>query len=138
MKIILKVGTAEYVLANGPERGLGNHVGPGDDFGHNSAVASQQGSLLRGAAMTPYLRHNASTALAFTVNVGFADLVTAQNYALNYPGSVPRNGKLRIVNDVSNVREIAAAVITAIDCRQLGVNVQISYQIIGGAVGNAT
>ena len=136
MKIILRVGAAEYILANGPERGAGLHAGP-SGLSHNSDVIAQVTPRLNASFAKPRLKSNLQTRMAFTVCAVLSDEQDAVNYAAFYPASIPRAGELRLLSrreEVETVMRVKDCVITSISPQQNGVSVTINYSITGGEV----
>lgn len=141
MKIILRVGSVDYVLASDLERSLGVHYGPTSLRG-NMPVATQDKALLDAEFAEPVSRGNAARRFSFGSEVEFATLSEAQLYALQYPQTLPREGKLRIeMKDADGqvtTKEITKAVIEDITYAQEGVSVTFNYQVKGGGLGNVT
>lgn len=142
MQILLRVGSAEYVLAHGATRGVGLHMGPAS-IRHNAPVRSQVDELLRGTAVQVRNRGNLTTRFSFQVEVELATLDAAELYAVNYPQTLPREGKLRFVmtdgNGAPTVREITTAVIEDVALvQQTGVSLTIAYTVVGSGVTNVT
>lgn len=136
MKIVLKSGQDEYVLVHGPDRTVGNHVGP-SGLSHDSDVLAQVDMLLRGNYVKPVLRNNAQINMSFSAHVECADETAAADYAFLYPMSIPRSGELRVqvtTNDVTRTYKISDIVVTRVKPVQHGVSVEVLYQIIGGQV----
>jgi hypothetical protein len=137
MKIILYISsTQQYTLANGPERGVGLHVGP-SHMSHNSDLLAQVTPRLNATYAKPKPKGNLTTRMSFQVSVELADEQAAVIYAARYPIVTPRAGEIRLLSwreNVVSVQRILNCVITSINPQQDGVSVDISYSMIGGEV----
>ena len=138
MKILLNTGTGnpEYILANGPERGVGNHIGPAG-INHDSDIMSQVAAFLGASYKKAFSRGNLETRIQFSISVELADLNAAVDYAFLYPVSLPRSGDLRVIitqDSVTRVYNVPSAVITSVRIVPIWVSLNISYSIVGGLV----
>ncbi|MFH0878552.1 MAG: hypothetical protein V2A34_02455 [Lentisphaerota bacterium] len=137
MKIILKEpDMTEHILANGPERGIGLHIGP-SNTSHNSRVLAQINQRLRAGFVDVKNRGNLSTRLSFKIAVEFSNLQDAGTYAIMYPIELPREGNLRLIlplGTTNKVYQMANCVVEEVDPQQMGVTIFINYTIIGGSI----
>lgn len=140
MRILLKVGQTDYVLANGPELGPRKHMGP-QGLGHRRTVAAQIDELLRKDFVQPKSRGNKRRTFRFTISVYFDTMDEANTYSLIYPDSVPEQGELRMIitkpDNSEVVKKILQVVIPDIDIQPRGVTLDITYTIIGGQILDA-
>lgn len=135
MKILLKIATGtEYVLAHGPERVLGQHVGPGN-VEHVNSVLVDPRQRIRATAKKFRSMGNMSSDFAIPVEVEFADLHSAHDYMVMYPIELPREGSLIFISRVDDVERkyrMNDAVINSLSVRQNGVSLAITYNVSGG------
>lgn len=132
MKVSLWVGTTEYVLAHGAERGVDLHAGPGENFQNDVASLLQEDPVIGAAAVVISDKGNRSTRLSFYVEVEKASVDDAILYASFYPYSVPRAGIIRISHG-SQAVDLTGG-IDRISARLEGVTVVLSYTLRAGAV----
>lgn len=141
MRIILRVGSVDWVLASDLGRSLGVHFGPTSIRG-NFSVATQDKALLDAEFVEPVSRGNALRRFSFGVEVEFATIAEAQLYSFTHPQDLPRAGKLRIEmkdgDGQLTTKEITKAVIEDVTVSQDGVAVSFNYQVKGGGLGNVT
>jgi hypothetical protein len=142
MRILLRVGTAEYVLAHGHERGVDLHMGPLFQS-HGSPIAVQSKQTLRASYGELIQRGNIIDTIDFSIEVEKASREVAELYYVDYPQSLPRAGKIRFemadALGVKTLREITAGVISNVRMGALeGVSMTITYTVGGGQIGNVT
>lgn len=141
MQITLKTSAAvpeQYILAHGPSRAQGNHVGP-DSLEHDARVTVQVVETVRGTTATPKNRGNRVTSMSFSVTVICADVQAASTYALDYPKTLPREGTIWFKTELDNVsitRVLYDAVLQVVRARATGSSVTIFYSIQGGELGD--
>ncbi len=122
-------------LCNGPERGLGLHVGP--RFTSISApIVTQVQQFLRATHAKSKNRGNLLTPLSFEVDVQFAEIYLAENYMRRYRMTLQREGDIVITSTspakVNYVDKFTNSTINDVSITQMGVCLTIRYTLVCG------
>lgn len=139
MQILVKDTATGSVqtLCHGHGTGVDKHVGPSDLI-TEGPISVQMAEFLRATNAKAYSRGNRKARLSFSVTRECASLQAAEAFCLTHPRDLQRADTVLIVAQgnrgaVTNLA-IGNAVVENVQCRQIGVTVQISYTLTGGAI----
>lgn len=129
------VTKAETTLCDGFGRGVDKSVGP-NGMRVGTVRKVEPAEYLRGTDIKVYDRGNQQTQIAFAVSRQCASVGAALAWKIQHQMSCIRSGTLWLQVDEGTVRQVRMlyASITNLETNLMGVSVQISYTILGGAL----
>ena len=137
MQILIKSGLIQQTLCHGHVTGPDRHVGP-QDLLVAGPIAAQVAETIRATNALVYHRGNLQTAITFSVTRECASPQAAELFCFTHPRDVLREDTLIILAQTANggtsKLTLAGAAIQDVQCRQVGLSVLVSYNIIGGAL----
>jgi hypothetical protein len=135
MRILMKSGTTESLLVDGPHRGVNKQVGPSA----LRIVAETQVDpkmRLRASYQVPVDRGNIGISVSFGMRRECSSHSAAAAWLLRHISTVLRSGTLYLIQTgPSNERiylQVSNAVLRLADHAMDGVSVRVEYQIVGG------
>lgn len=134
MKIALKNGDTNYWLAGQPEVAQSVHSSAGN-LQFSGTINIQQQGRVRAAGMAFRDRRNLGETVAFTTSRKFATTDEADEWSATYSAVFPRTGYLDLYNESDEIiARLDNAIVQPPVRTVIGVSVQLSYTVIGGAM----
>ena len=129
----MQITIGSDTLCDGATRAVGKHCGPLGTVEFDPAANCQVGEFLRATVIKAFDRGNIRHQVSFKVSRLFTDPDDAFLWALEYPSTVTRSGTVTFTSG-STSATLADAVLDPPKCTTIGVSVEISYRLVGGAV----
>lgn len=129
----MKITIGSDTLCDGAERGVGKHCGPLGITEFDPSAQLQVGEFLRATTVKAFDRGNIRHQVAFKISRLFADTDSAFLWALAYPSTVTRSGSVVFESGSASVT-MSDAVLDPPKCSIIGVSVEVSYRLTGGAI----
>lgn len=134
MKIALINSEVFYWLAGEPGIDQTVHTSAGD-LRINGQINIDSQARLRAAAMAFRDRKNLQQSITFSTWRKFDTPAEAKEWALTYDAVMPRTGSLDFYDEAGDpVARLSGAVVSPPQRRILGVSVELTYSVVGGAM----
>jgi hypothetical protein len=129
----MQITIGSDILCHGADRAVGKHCGPLGTTEFDPAAQMQPGEFLRATVIKAFDRGNIRHQIAFRISRLFTDPDDAFLWALTYPSTVTRSGTVTFISGASSVT-MADSVLDPPKCTTIGVSVEVSYRLTGGAI----
>lgn len=129
----MKITIGSDVLCDGPDRTAGKHAGPLGRVEFDPVANVQVGEFLRATTIKAFDRGNIRHQVSFRISRLFTSADDAFDWCLSYPSTVTRSGSVVFQSGTAS-KTMADAVLQPPKMSILGVTVEVSYTLVGGAI----
>ena len=128
----MQIEIAGQIICHGPDRVLGNAIGPLGQLGIAGQYAQQIRRALRGENARPANRKGHLATITINVEREFATAAAAESWLLNHLLNMPAEGTLKFTFDGGTHLFCKDAALGTYTANQIGVTIRLTYNYAVG------